>query len=35
MWNKILKSDINPDCSEASFKQMLKKNVSFKTSSTR
>ena len=27
MWNKILKSDINPDCSEASFKQMLKKCV--------
>ena len=25
MWNKILKADINPDCSEASFKQRLKK----------
>ena len=27
MWNKILKANINPDCSEASFKQMLKKCV--------
>ena len=25
MWNNILKAGINPDCSEASFKQMLKK----------
>ena len=27
MWNKILKADIDLDCSEASFKQMLKKCV--------
>ena len=27
VWNKILKAGLNPDCSEASFKQMLKKCV--------